>query len=372
MGKNGKYDKTILFCQNSEHALAMTKLIRNYSGENFNYCVRIVSAEGEIGREYLDHFQEVNRDFPVVAVTSRLMSTGVDVPTCRVIALDKSLNSMTEFKQIIGRGTRVFESKDKMWFSIIDYRKATRLFEDQDWDGPAVAETEEEQEIITKEKEERILAKALKKRQEEATKEPEEEKEPVKIETYHIKGEKVEIHGEMVYIFDQTMNKNRLVSYEDFTGETVRRLVNDDERQLYQIWTDPENKRPKFVKDLASRGITFEHLKEITKLYKNDAFDLLLHFAFNTEAKTRYERVDNLKKKAFLEKYPEKAREVLEVILDHYADEGYQELEGRDVLKLNKFEKFGGAYNIITNRFESPEDYDNIILEITKELYSKN
>ena len=174
MEKNGKYDKTILFCQNSEHALAMTKLIRNYSGEDFDYCVRIVSAEGEIGREYLDHFQEINRDFPVVAVTSRLMSTGVDVPTCRVIALDKSLNSMTEFKQIIGRGTRVFESKDKMWFSIIDYRKATRLFEDQDWDGPAVAETEEEQEIITKEKEERILAKALKKRQEEATKEPEE------------------------------------------------------------------------------------------------------------------------------------------------------------------------------------------------------
>jgi type I restriction enzyme R subunit len=372
MEKNGRYDKTILFCQNSEHALAMTKLIRNYSGEDFNYCVRIVSAEGEIGREFLEHFQQVNTDFPVVAVTSRLMSTGVDVPTCRVIALDKSLNSMTEFKQIIGRGTRVFESKDKMWFSIIDYRKATRLFEDQEWDGPAYEVTEEEQETITEEKEERILAKALKKRQEEATEEPEEEKEPVKIETYHVKGEKVEIHGEMVYIFDQTMNKNRLVSYEDYTGETVRRLVNDDERQLYQIWTDPEDKRPKFIKDLASMGITFEHLKEITKLYKNDAFDLLLHFAFNAEAKTRYERVSNLRKKAYLEKYPEKARDVLEVILDHYADEGYQELEGRDILKLNKFEKFGGASNIIINRFGSPEDYDKIIVEITKELYSKN
>jgi type I restriction enzyme, R subunit len=373
MEKNGKYDKTILFCQNSEHAQAMTKLLRNYSGEEFKYCVRIVSDEGEIGREYLEHFQEINRDMPVIAVTSRLMSTGVDVPTCRVIALDKSINSMTEFKQIIGRGTRVFESKDKMWFTVIDYRKTSRHFEDKDWDGPPVSETEEEQQLITKEKEEKLLAKALKKRQEESTKEPKDPaKEPVKIETYHIEGDKVEIHGQWVYIFDQTMNKNRLISYEDFTGETVRRLVNDDERQLYQIWTDPEEKRPKFIKDLEHRGITFEHLKEITNLYKNDAFDLLLHFAFNAEAKTRYERVNNLKKKAFLEKYPEKAREVLEVILEHYGEEGYQELEGRDVLKLNKFEKFGGPTKIITNIFENGNEYDKIIIEITKELYSNN
>ena len=158
-----KYNKTILFCQNSEHALAMTKLIRNYSGEEHGYCVRIVSAEGEIGREHWDHFQEPNRDFPVVAVTSRLMSTGVDVPTCKIIALDKSINSMTEFKQIIGRGTRVYEAKDKMWFSIIDYRKTTRLFEDVEWDGPPVAETDEEQERITQEKEDEILRKANKK-----------------------------------------------------------------------------------------------------------------------------------------------------------------------------------------------------------------
>ena len=301
------------------------------------------------------------------------MSTGVDVPTCRVIALDKSINSMTEFKQIIGRGTRVFESKDKMWFTVIDYRKTSRHFEDEKWDGPPISKTEEEQELITKEKEEKILAKALKKRQEDATKEPEDTtKEPVKIETYHIEGEKVEIHGQWVYIFDQTMAKNRLISYEDFTGETVRRLVNDDERQLYQIWTDPEEKRPKFIKDLESRGITFEHLKEITNLYKNDPFDLLLHFAFNSKAKTRFERVNNLKKKAFLEKYPEKARKVLEVILEHYGEEGYQELEGRDILTLPKFTRFGGPVEIITNRFKNGEEYDKAIMELTRQLYSEN
>ena len=373
--KNGKYNKSILFCQNSEHALAMTKLLRNYSGEAYNYAVRIVSDEGNIGLEHLDKFQEPNEDFPVIAVTSKLLSTGVDVPTCRIIALDKSLNSMTEFKQIIGRGTRVLESKDKMWFSIIDYRKTSRLFEDPDWDGPPVAETEEEQERITKEKEKIIEKKAAEKRQKEAEKAsdqiPESPKEPVKIETYHIEGKKVEIRGEMVYIFDETIQKNKLISYTDYTAETVRRLVNDEESQLYQIWTEPE-KREHFVKDLQSRGVTFEQLREITDIYKSDAFDLLLHFGFNAETKTRYERVNNLKKKAFLEKYPEKAREVLEVILEHYADQGYQELEGRDILQLNKFEQFGGPVEIITNRFGSGEEYDKTIIEITKELYSNN
>ena len=107
-------------------------------------------------------------------------------------------------------------------------------------------------------------------------------------------------------------------------------------------------------------------------MYKPDAFDLLLHFAFNSDTKTRLERVDNIKKKAFLEKYPEKARQVLEVILDHYAEAGYQELEGREILALQKFEKFGGPVEIITNRFGSGEEYDKTIMEITKELYAEN
>jgi len=373
---NRKYDKTILFCQNSEHALAMTKLLRNYSGEAHDYCVRIVSAEGEVGRQYLDHFQTPSKDFPVIAVTSRLMSTGVDVPTCRIIALDKSINSITDFKQIIGRGTRVFEDKQKMWFTILDYRKATRLFEDPEWDGPAENVTEEEQERITKEKEEKLLAKAEQKRKEDAEKlaagivdEP--EAEPVKMETYHIEGSKVEIRGESVYIFDETINQHKLISYQDYTGEQVRRLVNDDQTQLYKIWIEPE-KRSHFVKELEKRGVTFEHLREITQMYKADTFDLLLHFGFNAHAKTRFERVIKVKGKPFLQKYPEKAREVLEVILEHYAEAGYQELEGREILALQKFKKFGSPDEIINRRFSGGEEYDKAMIEITKELYSEN
>jgi len=172
-------------------------------------------------------------------------------------------------------------------------------------------------------------------------------------------------------IFDQSIDGNRLISYQDYTGETVRRLVNDEQTQLLKIWIEPE-KRKHFVKELERRGVTFGHLREITQMYKADAFDLLIHFAFNSDAKTRLERVVNVRKKAFLEKYPEKAREVLDVILNHYAEEGYQELEGRKILNLPKFEKFGGPVEIITNRFGSGDEYDEAIIEITKELYSEN
>ena len=370
---NRECDKTILFCQNSDHALAMTKWIRNYSGQNHNYCVRIVSAEGEIGREHLDHFQAPNNNLPVIAVTSRLMSTGVDVPTCRVIALDKSINSMTEFKQIIGRGTRVFEPKDKMWFSIIDYRKATRLFEDLEWDGPPVEITTEKQEAITKEKEEKLLKKAEEMKKKQAEKRSEGgQNEPKKIRKYHIEGQEIKVCGESVWIFDQSIKGHRFITYQDYTGETVRRLINEEQRDLYQIWTNPE-RRQHFVKKLEKRGVTFENLREITQTYKKiDAFDLLMHFAFNANAKTRIERINTIRKKAFLERFPEKARVVLDVILDHYGEHGYQELDGIGVLSTPKFEKFGNQYEIIENRFGSRQIYDSAINELTQQIYLEN
>lgn len=368
-----KFDKTILFCQTSEHALAMTEYLREYSGERFDYVARIVSDEGEVGKQYLDKFQTPNQEYPVIAVTSRLMSTGVDVPTCRVIALDKVINSMTEFKQIIGRGTRVFEPKNKMWFSILDYRDATRLFKDDEWDGPAETVTEEQQEQITQEKEQRLIEKAEEKRRQDLENPPQ-QKEPrdrPKIEVYHVQGLKVQVIGESVLIFDQSMDKNRLISYQDYTAEQVRRIINDDQTQLFKIWTEPE-KRQHFVNELNKVGVTFEHLKEITSLYNIDAFDLLLHFAFNSSLKTRIQRVDGLRKKAFLQKYPEKARAVLDVILDHYAEQGYQELEGRDVLALPKFEQFGGPVKIVTEIFQNGDEFDSAITEITKELYTQS
>jgi type I restriction enzyme, R subunit len=367
---NQKYDKTILFCQNSEHAAGMTKLLRNYSGEGPDYCVRIVSAEGDIAREYLDKFTNPKEDFPVIAVTSRLMSTGVDAPTCRIIALDKVINSMTEFKQIIGRGTRVFEPKDKLWFTIIDYRGASRLFEDEEWDGPAEAITEEELEEITKEKERKIMETANKQAENKLDSNLNSDHITESRETYIIQGITVEVIGESVKIFDQTMGKPRLISYQDYTGETVRRLVNDFEMNLNQIWIDPE-KRNHFILELERRGITLHHLQEIIRNYNADPFDILLHFGYNSQLKTRIQRAENVKKrKIFFQKYPEKAREVLEVILQHYAEIGPQELNDREVLRLEKFKKFGGDYVIINNIFKGADKYDHAIIEIVKAIYS--
>src|SRR2546428_1975806 len=356
MDKNGKYDKTILFCQKSEHAAGMTKLLRNYSGEGPTYCVRIVSDEGDVGKTHLYNFTDYKKDFPVIAVTSKLMSTGIDAPTCRVIVLDKIINSMTEFKQIIGRGTRVFEPSEKLWFTIIDYRGATRLFNDEEWDGPAEGITQEEIETITREKEERLSKKPQK---EHDTKPPEGPVE--KIETFAIDGNEVKITGESVMIFDPALGNHRLITYQDYTGETVKRLVNDYQMDLKQIWVNPE-KRQHFVMELERRGITLNHLRQITQIYKADAFDLLLHFAFNSPLKTRLERVDAVrKKKVFLEKYPQKAKEVIEVIMQHYAEYGYQELEGRQILDLEDFRKFGGPVTIINDIFESGDKYDKVI-----------
>ena len=366
MEKNGKYDKTILFCQKSEHAAGMTKLLRNYSGEGPTYCVRIVSDEGDVGKTHLYNFTDYKKDFPVIAVTSKLMSTGIDAPTCRVIALDKTINSMTEFKQIIGRGTRVFEARDKLWFTIIDYRGVTRLFNDEDWDGPAEGITQEQVETITREKEERLSKKPQKERD---TRPPSPPIDPT--ETFVIDGAEVKITGESVMIFDPALGVHKLITYQDYTGETVRRLVNDYQMQLEQIWINPE-KRQHFVNELEKRGITLNHLRQVTQIYKADTFDLLLHFAFNSQLKTRLERVDTVrKKKTFLEKYPQKAREVLDIIMQHYAEYGYQELEGRQILDLDDFKKFGGPVDIINDIFENGDKYDQAISELTKAIYSE-
>ena len=167
------------------------------------------------------------------------------------------------------------------------------------------------------------------------------------------------------------MNGNRLISYQDYTAEQVRRIVNDNQTELYKIWTEPE-KRQHFVNELKKVGVTFEHLKEITHLYNVDAFDLLLHFAFRSSLKTRIQRVDGVRKKSFLEKYPEKARKVLDVILDHYAEQGYQELEGRDILALPKFAQFGGPVKIVNEIFHNGDEFDSAITDMTKQLYAES
>jgi len=345
-----KYDKTIVFCQKSKHAEEMTQLLRNKAGEGPTYCVRIVSLEGEVGKDFLDKFSNPKEKLPVIAVTSRMMSTGVDAPTCRNIVLDKTIRSMTEFKQIIGRGTRVYELQDKLWFTIMDFREATELFDDPDWDGPPApppapipGQSGTGGNI-----------------------------RPPRPPILEVDGEKVQILARHVTIFDPAAEGGqRLVSFEQFTGNTVKRLEADFGMELKEIWIDIP-KRKRFIIELRRRGITVEHIQQITEKYDADIFDILRNLAYGTSIKTRKQRVGTVKsKKGFLEKNPGKAREVIEVLMDLYAEYGPEELEPEDtkVLKLDKFEKYGGDYAIVNDIFKGIDNYKNTVNELIHQIY---
>ena len=346
MKKEGKFNKTIVFCQNSRHALAMVQLLSNRAKEGPDYCVRITSNE-KGHDDYLDNFQNTKEKFPVIAVTSRLMSTGIDAPTCRNIILDKTLRSMIEFKQIIGRGTRVSEFHDKYWFNILDFRDCTALFLDSDWDGP-----------------------------------PSEpplpptnggSKGPISPRPPHaiVDGREVRVIGRKVSIYDPASGGESLLSYEEYTRNVVKRLESDFAKELKEIWINVEN-RQQFVDRLESRGISITHIRQLMENYDADVFDILYHLAHGSKIKTRKQRADKLKtRKSFLEKYPDKAREVLSIIMDIYAEVGYQEInpENPTILKLKKFEKFGGDYVIKNKIFNGIDDYKKAITEVLQALY---
>jgi type I restriction enzyme R subunit len=349
LNSTDKYDKTIVFCQGSRHAAQMVELLNNLARDNAEYCVRIVADEGEIGKKFLDKFSNPKEKFPIIAVTSRLMSTGIDAPTCRNIVIDRIINSMTEFKQIIGRGTRVYELQDKLWFTIIDFRGATELFDDPDWDGPGLPPPPPKKGTPT------------------GPREPKPERPWLEID-----GDKVQVIGRYVRIFDPAAeNGHRLLSFEQFTANTVKRLESDFDMELKQIWSDID-KRKHFVQELERRGITITHIQQIMENYDADVFDILLNLAYGKPIKTRRQRVEGVRrKKTFLEKNPEKAREILDVLMDHYAEVGYQELEPNNtqVLRLAKFNKFGGDYAIVNNVFRGIDNYNKTLDELVHQIY---
>ena len=352
---NAVYDKTIVFCQDSEHALAMTRHLRNYSEERHNYAVRIVAAEGEIGREYLEKFKSVMTDLPVIAVTSQLLSTGIDVQTCKIIVLDKTINSLTEFKQIIGRGTRVLEPHNKMWFKIVDYRNVTKLFRDPGWDGDPDGE---------------VVVEPVSGTWEPETPPPDPPPPPPPPgyrRKLHVDGYDVVIEGMSVKVLDKSSGKTHLLTYTDYTGKRVRCIANSPS-ELVDIWTDI-TKRQEFIQALQNMGITFDQLKEVTDIHTVDPLDMLLQYAFDARHKTRRERVCSVRQKPFLAQFPDAAKAILEVMLDHYAEHGYQELEGRKVIGLQKFEEFGGPAKIIS-AFGGGDKFDEALQELIEERYS--
>ncbi len=363
------YAKTIVFCVDQEHADDMRQAINNECSElvrkHPDYAVRVVSDEGDIGRGHLSRFQELEKITPVVVTTSKLLTTGVDAPTCKNIAIARIINSMTDFKQIIGRGTRVRSDYGKLWFSILDYTgSATRLFADPDFDGDPV-------DIPTETPVDRPIPL------------PERPKEPPRpagpltpepLEPYlrklYVDGGSVEIAAHVVYELDPNGKKLRVVKFTDYASENVRSLWTSA-AELRAHWSNTEE-RTAIINSLEERGITIDQLAENVGLPEADPFDLLCHVAFNAPLRTRRERAERLRKGRddFWESFKPEARAILQEILEKYIEHGTTQFKVPDILKVDPISMHGNVLEI-ANKFGGAEHLRTAIESLQNLLYAE-
>ena len=362
--KTDRFGKTIVFCVDQEHAEDMRKAINNCNTdivkENPDYVVRVVSDEGQIGRGHLDRFMDVETLVPTVVTTSQMLTTGVDVPTCRNIVLTRVINSMTDFKQIIGRGTRVRDDYGKLYFNILDYTgSATQLFADPDFDGEPALITEEEMDEAGKQVEVKVV-------EEEKVEAPEEVDIDERIDRdadtggppkkYYVDNGSVEIAAHLVYELDGNGKQLRVVKFTDYTAEKVRSMC-PSAAVLRSRWSKAEE-RAEIIQALEDRGISFEELVAAAKQPDADPFDLLCHLAFNAPLRTRRERAEMLRheKGDFFDQYAPEARSVLAAMLEKYVEYGTAQFQIPEILKVPPISErgtvpqiaafFGGAENM--------------------------
>ena len=355
--KEDRFAKTIVFCVDQEHADGMRRALSNNNsdllGKYPNYVVRITSDEGDIGKGFLDDFMDIETTdtSPVIATTSKLLTTGVNIPTCKNIVIFATINSMTEFKQIIGRGTRIREDYGKLFFTILDYTgSATKLFADPDFDGEPIVLTEEE---IDENGDPISATEPVIQPVPEPVLPPREKWRPKisnddegKNRKYYVDDVAVEITTEMVYELDSSGNRLRTIEFTDYTREQVTKLFPSFDA-LRSHWTTADERKA-IVESLADRGISFEHLAEVTKNPEADPFDLLCHVAYNTPIRTRKERAEKVKKEraAFFTNYSLPAREILQEILDKYTEYGFEQIDNMNILKVPPISRHGNVLEI--------------------------
>jgi len=368
--KTDRFAKTIVFCVDQEHAsemrLALNNLNTDLVAQYPDYVCRVTADEGDIGRGHLSRFQDVDTRTPAILTTSQLLTTGVDAPTCKNVVLARVVGSMGEFKQIIGRGTRVRDDYDKLWFNIIDYTgAATRLFADPAFDGDPARLTEEE---VLINGEIKVIAE-----QEVNLEEPEEPYiiEPPEAERrkYYFDGGQVEIAAHLVYELDPTGKQLRVVRYTDYAAEQVRILC-PTAPVLRAQWADPD-KRAEIINRLAERGVSFVELAEAARQPEADPFDLLCHLAFNAPLRTRRERAQQLKQNRpdFFARYGPEARQLLDELLEKYAEHGDAQFVLPDVLKVPPLSNHGQIGDII-RLFGGPEPLRTAVHELQQYLYA--
>ncbi|MFA7127021.1 MAG: type I restriction-modification enzyme R subunit C-terminal domain-containing protein, partial [Bacilli bacterium] len=348
--------KTIVFCANEDHAermrSALTNLNSDMSRENPDYVVRITGSD-DYGKSKLQYFISVSAQYPVIATTSQLLSTGVDCKMTKVIVLDKMIGSMTEFKQIIGRGTRIREKEGKTNFMVMDFRGISRLFADPDWDGPI----EQEDDFPGREGPSKPSFP-------EGPSEPDPPYSPKPF--VDINGCPVSIINKTVSVYDTEGKLLRQENIIDYTRTNIVGAYASLENFINR-WS-AEEKKEKVQELLRIRGIDLDTLKNDQQMKDVDDFDFICHIAFNQVPLTRKERADQVKKRDFLSKYSGVAREVLEKLLEKYMNTGIYEIEKTEVLRLDPFNKMGKPSRIIQS-FGGKEGYLKAIKELTEELY---
>lgn len=377
--KTDRFAKTIVFCVDQEHAEDMRKALNNWNLDLVqqypDYVCRVVSDEGEIGRGHLDRFLELETKAPVILTTSQLLTTGVDAQTCKNIVLFKVINSMVDFKQIIGRGTRVREDYGKLFFTILDYTgSATRMFADPEFDGePALIieeEIDEEGNSLNgkyEEPQEKETQKGLGLSLSETPKlSNDSEGEPRK---YYVNGGSVEIVADVVYELDPDGKRLAPIKYTDYTLKQVRSMYTSAS-ELRSKWSDAEQRR-QILSLLEEKGITVEQLASATKRFDADPFDLLCHVAYNAPVRTRKERAELLRKnkKDFFDKFGAEARQILNEMLDKYIEFGTVQLTDTNILKVPPLSLHGNLMEI-SELFGGTAAFRNSIGEMQVLLYA--
>ena len=367
--------KAIFFCVDIDHAERMRQALVNENpdmvSKNAKYVMRI-TGDNEEGKAELDNFIDPNEPYPVLVTTSKLMSTGVDAQTCQLIVLDSNINSMIEFKQIIGRGTRIREDHGKLYFTIIDFRNVTKLFADKDFDGDPIVIKPVTGDIPPEEEELGVGGEGDEESGDDFLgvtygQSPidgggEIHDQPSK---YYINNVEVKVLNHRVYYYDKD---GKLIN-ESLTDYTKKNVKNEYRTldEFLRKWNNAD-KKDAILKELESQGILLDELQD--EVGKDlDPFDLICHVAFDMPPLTRRERANNVKKRNYFAKYSDDARVVLEALLDKYADEGLSNLENLEVLKIPEFQVYGSPIEIV-KKFGGKNAYLTVIKELEKEIYT--
>jgi len=363
-----RFSKTIVFCVDIEHAERMRRALVNENSDlykqNSKYVMRI-TGDNNIGKKQIDNFIDPASKYPVIVTTSKLMNTGVDAQTCKLIVLDSPIQSMTEFKQIIGRGTRIREDYGKHYFTIMDFRNVTNLFADPDFDGEPIQiyTIKTDQEVKEQQTKEQALENGERILVSPSIAYSEEEEN---VKKYYVKETEVKVINERVQYHD-SQGKLITESLIDYTKKNVQKEFRSL-NEFIQKWNIVDQKRV-IIEELEDQGLLLDALREeIPNGKEYDPFDLIIHIAYGQKPLTRKQRASKVQKDAYFNKYGEKARKVIGVLLEKYGEEGIENLENPEVLKVSPLNKLGRPLEIM-KLFGGVSGYKNMIKEIGRRLY---